>query len=362
MAKWILAALLLPAAAWAGTLKDVPYSFDPRKVKAADTSLEFVRSFADYYYLLMQANTGGLETLNKLGDTPGWCAGDAHPENFGALIGKDGSSLFAIDDIDDAGPCPLAMDLFRFLLTAQMSPGQMHLHDLLAAYSKGLAQDKMREPAVLTEILKKSADHGQEVDKKEVDGRKLVRNSETRELSQAEREILNATLAETLSFHFTVLDQVEKQKDSGGSAFLPRFEVLVEEPNGLLHLEFKTQVQPAVAAVSDGKMPAQKQRITRTLQLEQQGKASPLQRFADWNGTPMFMRPRYAGIIEVKLKKLKDGEVVDLLEYEAYELGRLHAQTAPKDWADRVKKLDHDAVKDDLLTVQKHFEQLYRRL
>jgi len=38
--------------------------------------------------------------------------GDAHPENFGTLLQKDGTSVFTVNDVDDSGPCPLGLICF----------------------------------------------------------------------------------------------------------------------------------------------------------------------------------------------------------------------------------------------------------
>src|SRR4051812_25509910 len=101
-------------AAATSALTDVSYAFDTERVFYANSTAHFFTAFGEYYYLLLDANRSQLTTVAALDQTGGWCVGDAHPENFGALILKNGHSIFTINDMDDAGPCPLVMDLLRF--------------------------------------------------------------------------------------------------------------------------------------------------------------------------------------------------------------------------------------------------------
>src|SRR6185312_6876682 len=87
--KLIFALTLLlsaPAAMAAGGLTDVPYNFDAVRMEAADSALTFTTSFAPYYYLLAKANRNTLASVKALESFSGWCVGDAHPQNFGAVM------------------------------------------------------------------------------------------------------------------------------------------------------------------------------------------------------------------------------------------------------------------------------------
>src|SRR5262245_7976394 len=82
-----------------GGLKDVPYHFDQSKLAAAEDSFHFLRSFVDYFYLLVKGNTSAFKVFPSTEHVSGWCVGDAHPENFGVVLLQDGQPLFTMNDM-----------------------------------------------------------------------------------------------------------------------------------------------------------------------------------------------------------------------------------------------------------------------
>ena len=60
-------------------LTDVPYDFDQGKLAAAEDSFHFLRSFVDYFYLLVKANMATFTIVPSTASMSGWCGGDAHP-------------------------------------------------------------------------------------------------------------------------------------------------------------------------------------------------------------------------------------------------------------------------------------------
>ena len=184
MRRLVLTVLLFSIQAFAAapSLNDVAYQFDAEKMSAVESSERFFTSFVEYYYLLLNSNRSQLESVHALDSVGGWCAGDAHPGNFGALIMDDGSSRFAINDMDDAGPCPVVMDFLRFLTAAKLTSPNIKVQDLVSAYLDGISGHLVNVPSAVRDLLKKSAKRGKDIKPGSVVSGKLLRDPNSREL------------------------------------------------------------------------------------------------------------------------------------------------------------------------------------
>lgn len=331
----LLSVLFVPvwgAPAYAGqgektALADVPYNFDSAKLAAAQSPFLFFRAYVDYYYLLVQANKNALPSLSATGNMRGWCVGDAHAENFGVLLRSSTDAVFTMNDMDDSGPCPVVLDIFRLMGGARLSGSEIRSASLLAAYAAGLKGETYAEPAAVAGMMKKSLKKGLEPDPKKINAGNFVRTAATREVSAAERVQLAGAvfaLGNALKPGAVVADAMATSKAGGGSGGLLRYEVLVNNGGALLHLEFKELAAPAIYPVA-GPLPPQSERVSQTLLLTQGAGASALYKVVSLGGRQMLARPRFDGNTGVKLAKLEPTEAEAVILYEAYTLGRIHA-------------------------------------
>lgn len=339
----LLVLLILTANSVCATpsLNDVSYKFDKEKLESADDAFSFFRSFADYYYELLNSNRQ-LSSLQKLADVSGWCAGDAHAENFGALLQRNGSSVFAINDMDDAGPCPVVMDLQRFYIAALFVLPEVDLYRITGMYVNGLLGEIRLAPQIVNKMLTKSVHRGPIVDPDDVQDGKLIRKKKGRELTPTE----HAQIVTVIGGEFELLDAYAFAKEGGGSDGIQRYNLLVRHASEILNLELKGQVAPAVTTVAPVAVPATKERIATTLKMEQGDLVSPFYRVVQLAGQDYLLRPRFHGNVDAKIKGSTASELAELIQYEAYQLGRLHAQTVGKGWAGRLVASQGELVAD----------------
>ena len=155
--------LLMSLSAFAKTpeFKDVPYTFDQEKNQAAADSFHFLRSYVDYFYLLISKNQSQLKVFNQFQKITGSCVGDAHAENFGLLIQKDQTSQFTMNDMDDSGPCPVAYDLYRLLASSRLYNKDIQIDGIVSSYRDGLKNKPIQVPksiqTMITDSQKKGA-------------------------------------------------------------------------------------------------------------------------------------------------------------------------------------------------------------
>ena len=309
-------------------LQDPSYQFDASKLAAADNAFHFLRTFVDYYYLLIAQNQTNLPAIKSLMGTTGWCVGDAHPENFGILIQQSGKPLFTMNDIDDSGPCPVILDLVRLMVSSELSENKIDLSELTKVYMKGLRGKPFDAPAVVTDLLKKSAKLGTGPSDKRVQGRKLIRTTLMQEVSAAEINALSSVLPQLaeLTASSRIIDAVSTAKVGGGSGGLLRYEVLVESAGQLLHLELKTQVTPSIYPVATAPIPNTADRIRETLAVDQED-PSVFYKVVRFANRDMLVRPQFAGNVHSPLDRLSGSDARDLISMEAYTLGQIHSRT-----------------------------------
>ena len=116
----LLCCINLSQAQEVSSFDDINYQFDASKLDASANTFHFTRSFVDYYYAIIAKNTAQLNIAKAASSFTGWCVGDAHPENFGILLQNNSKSLFSMNDMDDFGPCPLAYDFLRLLVSSRL--------------------------------------------------------------------------------------------------------------------------------------------------------------------------------------------------------------------------------------------------
>lgn len=351
--------------AHASKLKDVSYNFDSDKVKAAPDSFHFLRSFVDFFYLVFKKNEGDFN-LKRISDFQGWCVGDAHSENFGVLLLENQSPLFTMNDIDDSGPCPVGLDLFRLMVSSRLYDEKIKLDDLKDAYLAGLKKDGFKVPESILQMISKAQKKGIVPSDKKVLENKIIRDSQVKELSDGEfagiKRALN-TYEHVLDPKFQILDALSTSKIGGGSGGLLRYEVLIKNGNSNLHLEFKEMVQPSVYPVSEN-IPSAGQRVNNSILFNQGLGASRLYKVVEINGKSFFIRPRFAGNVGVTLEKQSTSDNREIIQYEAYSLGLIHSRSIHdlNRWIDKVDSLKKSEWESDVSDMVDFFKKKYKSL
>jgi len=360
-------AILSPGPAKAPGLMDVAYSFDKTKLDAAKDSFHFLRSYVDYFYLLVKANRGSLQAVSQADNIPGWCVGDAHPENFGVLIRNDGSSLFTMNDVDDSGPCPVVLDLYRLMASSRLYDANTKLDKLVQAYAVGLQGQSYELPPAVADMIAKSQKKGTAPDPKKISGNSLVRDGNMHEVNAGELAQIKTALASlsgSLSPRAKLLDTVSTSKIGGGSGGLLRYEALLDNGGALLHLEFKEEVIPSIYPVSAGQIPAAPQRVSTTILMDQGAGASALYNVVTIAGKYMLIRPRFDGNVGMSLDKQSGGDNKDIIRYEAYILGKIHGRSIRDagNWSRQVLNIPASAWENDVELMTSQFELKFSQL
>ena len=343
-------------------LTDVAYNFDHTKLDAAKDSFHFLRSYVDYFYLLVKANRGSLQAVSSADNITGWCVGDAHPENFGVLIQNNGSSVFTMNDVDDSGPCPAVLDLYRLMCSSRLYDQNTKLDKLVQAYAAGLQGQSYDIPAPVADMLGKSRKKGTAPDPKKISGNRLVRDGNMQEVTGGELAQIKTTLAYLPGAR--LLDAVSTSKIGGGSGGLLRYEVLLDYGGVLLHLEFKEEMTPSIYPVAAGQIPAIPQRISTTIQMDQGSGASGYYRVVSISGKYMFIRPRFDGNVGMSLDKQSDKDNKDIIRYEAYVLGKIHSRSVQNagSWSRQVQSISGSDWENDVDLMTRQFAQKFSQL
>ena len=341
------------------------------KINGAQDAFHLYRALVPLYYKMLA--DGAVHELVPSGEARGWCAGDAHPENFGALLQKDGRVVFSINDMDDAGPCPLWADALRFFAAVKLHDGHIDLDPLLNAYRDGVEGKTEKLSAAVLAMIDDAKNGGRASQKKFVDqdGSRLKRDEAIEDVPRDMQEQIAQTLQNKLPHMKRLLDAAIAKHETGGSGGLQRYLALVkfhEDPevgSGTLVIELKQLSRPGIFPLEHAPTPAQAERIARTLQLEQgiafSPKYVPLQLRIEMQNFDYLARPRWQGNVSFKFGK--QGEEKALKDM-ANILGLLHARSAHDLLAYRkalsVSK-DHD-WKHAAQAIATRFEEAYKAL
>ncbi len=364
-------------------IQDVPYDFgkDLEKLNAANDSFHFLRSYVDYFYALTMVNQRSLQVMQAAGLVPGWCVGDAHPENFGVLIMGNGANLFSVNDMDDSGPCPIVLDMFRLMVSTRLyetvtTPGSklgadestVKLEKMIESYISGLRRSVIDIPDPIKKMTAKSRERGTFPNPSRISGTRILRDPYMREVTPDQVQQIKAGLASlsgVLSPNVKILDMVSTHKVGGGSSGLLRFEILVNNNGVPLHLEMKKLIAPAVAVMRTQEVPAALERINNTLWVTQGLNPSPWFKGVTIRDQEFILRPKFWGNIGFDLqldpdkalddKTLKENR--DVIYYEAYALGFIHSRAVqqPEAWTNLVSRIPLKTWKQDVEAMTQHF-------
>ena len=367
--------LLIIAIAWltwaqpaaCGGLKDVSYDFDQSKLAAAEDSFHFLRSFVDYFYLLVKANAATFKIFPSTAHVSGWCVGDAHPENFGVVLLNDGQPLFTMNDMDDSGPCPIVLDMLRLMVSSRLYEANTKLDNMLDAYTQGLRHKSYDVPSAVQDLISKAKKRGASPNPNKVNGNRLVRDDQDAEVSSSLRAQIASTVlsvvGSSLAEGAQIIDMLATTKVGGGSGGLQRYELLMQNGESLLHLELKEQKQPAIYPVGTDKL-GTAQRIATTLLMDQGSTASVFYKVVQIGSTSMLVRPRFADNVGVSLVKGSASDNKDIVRYEAYTLGVIHSRSlsSSEAWVKILDDISEPAWENDVELLTEQFQQKFKKL
>lgn len=342
------------------TLQDVDnYNFKPSKVATSSDAFHFLRSFVDLFYLIYDLNDKQLSAIFQIEDQKGWCLGDAHPENFGVLLQNDGHPVFTANDIDDSGPCPLGLDLYRLMVSSQLYNKNTELSQIVLSYQKGLENKTYPPPVILQKMLSKSIENGFAPNPKKLRGNFFKREPEMREITDPLLKKQFKQMIQRLGG--VLLDVVATTKDGGGSANLLRYEILFNFQGSLRHIELKEEITPSIYPVTKD-LPNPQTRLLKSLLITQGSNTSKLYGAITFNGKTMLMRPRFAGNIGVKLDNATPSENEAVIDYEAYTLGQIHIRSLqnPSQWLQKVHAITPVQWEKDVRCMTNYFENKFQ--
>lgn len=311
-----------------------------QKLNRANEPLKFFRSFTRVYYRYFSSIKNDFRgSLQKASTFNGWCAGDAHSENFGSLVGETGTATFTLIDLDDSAPCSLLADLLRFLIsskeTLQGGLNQQHvLTRLLDAYLDG-AQGKVKLSSPTKWFLKQSeSKSGFDPELKVFDGKTEL----TSRVSPEELQELRAVLSSVYG-SISDLEATRYSKVSGGSAGMPRFRARFKLQEQWVTIELKTLQTPAVFFERPDASPPPwapitgnpTRRILEALRWSSGSNHSRLFTVQTIFGKNLVFSPRYRGVRSIEIDRDSENSpksALQILRDEAATLGYLHSLSA----------------------------------
>lgn len=347
------------------TLTDINYNFDQTKVNASENSFYFLRSFVSYYFGVIAKNKDSLHISKKAGSFNGWCVGDAHPENFGILIQDEGSTIFTMNDMDDSGPCPVAYDLLRILVSSRLYMPNINSQEIIKSYTDGLKGKNASTPNAIESMDKDANKAGMQIAAKKLQGNAFKRKSTMEEVgTNLKVQITSLLQSQFKNENLRVLDMVATSKIGGGSGGLQRYEVLItNSKNQLIHLELKELVAPSIVPVATAPIPDQTSRMKKTLQINQGENSSHYYNVFNIQGKSMLLRPKFSGNIGVTLADSSDKDNKEIINFEAYILGRIHANSVNvKDYAKALENMDSKNWEDDISAFTNLFNKKFNEL
>ncbi|MBO9665354.1 MAG: DUF2252 family protein [Bdellovibrio sp.] len=185
----------------------------------------------------------------------GAVVGDPHILNFGDVQLAIGGRVFALIDLDDVGNRgPFVGDFIRYAAGNQVSPYNVSVKELYAAYVYGLQGNEIPVPPVVAVALARGDEEFQKRQDKYLERmtekNRFSEKAKLEPMTVAPMDVLGVynAVADDLAGElrgYRVLDMGYKVKESGGSQGLVRFWYLVQAGRDRQIIEFKMEDQPA---------------------------------------------------------------------------------------------------------------------
>lgn len=355
----------------------------------------FLRAFVPYFYDILRRDKI-LQPLEEAAFFKGWCVGDPHPENFGAILtgfkrNGDPKHIFTMNDPDDGGPGQPVVDLLRYLVSLSLSDLEVKHSKVIESYLDGLKNPKTPPDAggrpkyadLQKWVINKVGAGGKKAKskyfEKEDDKKKwrLTKDNEAGNdygfvILDSERKAIKKAVKKAFSDKYRVCCIEKFKKTGGGSGGLFQYRLLMLPKSRkcdktgpgakkkVVILDLKTLVRSGMhplycldddlntisSATHDLCGIDQRDRVKRALKYERgyaRFKTCRTKNIPDIG--PVLMRPRWKGDagmgLELMQKKSK------LMRLQAFVLGQIHGKRlngSVKAYAAAVKK-DSKALK-----------------
>lgn len=324
------------------------------KAQTITNSYKYIRTLIPaFYWRWAQAAMPLTPAVSELTSESGWCVGDAHPENFGALLNDQGKAFFLVNDLDDAGVCPLVEDFYKFLLSAKYLNSSMSLASLWQSYLNGLQGMDLNPPTWVNQLLTEAQGQGLLLDSFS-SGKQNCTRQEFRDL-----EIL---LSQKFNDRFSISDCWQVTKVGGGSGGLQRYRL---EIRGVrtppASLELKRQIRPGVFPVSAKLMPTE-ERLQQAYHWEWGQTLSLWSGMVSYGNFDFLIRPRYAGNISVVWDDVSSSkDRFELLNYEFWILGQIHRKTASAKYISSLMKIPATEILQNLQVISEQIESDFQK-
>lgn len=335
-----------------------------KKIDLANDAGEFLRSFPTYFFYTLKSNSQLIASLIKLAPEAGWCVGDAHFANFGAVLDKRGKALLTINDLDDGGPCPLMTDTLKYFTSLLLDGYQFNWALVMFAYRQGLESGPNLPSRETQTLLALSEKRGLGVDPDDLETpSKLKREKDSRETTASEKEFITRSIASSYSSAWNMIDSYAYTKQGGGSHGLLRFRALIKNGGAFQQIQFKQLVQPAIFPLVVGAMPSAAIRIKTSLLVEQGDNYSPFYSIQNLSSTmPMFMQPLRFGDVKYKVKDYNSGQIQNIIVDQTKQLARIHSKTASQKYPQAIASTVDMEWTIATRNLAKYFREVYTTL
>jgi hypothetical protein len=352
------------------------------KIDNSTDAFMMYRGLVPYYFDLAMNDRSYQNNFASLLKQRAWLMGDVHPENFGFLLNRKGKAIFQMNDPDDSGVGPLFTETFRYFVGVELALRRMNIKQNLEiykqAYLAGLSSQSMPTPRSLASYLDRSEKRGMVARERfydkdkgllyDLDNRTRIASGKLRRdlKSWVEREFPEAEFK----------DASNVDRDFGGSAFLKRYWVLVRFSREFTNqeslgsrwqiLELK-EIAPSgveLLRLSSEKVFSPTERIDKTLNILFGAEQPLLYRTTHLNGDPFYVRPRWHGVSGLSPSDLEATAVSDLLQWQAWTLGRLQKNSLNHSeqqiWLREWHNLNERAWQQQITKYSNYFEKLYK--
>jgi len=182
------------------------------------------------FYQELKQNWSKLKTLNQISSL-GFCAGDAHPANFGFTLLHNNEVTVTYNDYDDSGICPLISDLLRFMLGSKyllhdFGYKDISLSDLFNTYLKALKGHPVKLSKDLIRYLNKESPKYFLPSQNQIHGHHLVLKDDMQVVTNIAflKQMKESMLQEfTELSDYQMTDLVSRTKSVGGSRGQTRY-------------------------------------------------------------------------------------------------------------------------------------------
>lgn len=296
-------------------------AFLVQRISLAKTPQDKWRDFPPYYHDLLSRMRPALGS--EFFTRKGFCAGDAHIDNFGFLFGSD--AVFTLNDLDDAAPCPLNADLMRLFISHKLVSPHFETEHWLHEYQRGFDKVEGPGPSYLEDLAAKSRRKGlglpskfqsmleQKICKGDYSSMTAVEVDRLREVVSGEGRSLVFSCART--------------KLTGGSAGARRFLAITTIEGRTEAVEYKPLLTPAPwfgSLTQATRIQFFNQSVSLFLGSEFEKNYRPI-----IIGGELFQRRSlWAGNVGVDYEDISEKDLDEVFYHEARVLGSLHRKSS----------------------------------